>query len=666
MVQDLASIWQLRAEPLPAGALSALFRLMSQHSHPPRDLVVIPAGTDLSRLLQCPFRVRAMTCLRKAIGSGVLGQDEPITVGRLLELEHFGLATLIEVMCIAEAAIDSGFLVTTCSTQPAESSFSKQHSNPLYLVSDDWALTVPLLKKLFTVSMKLHDAQTLSDALETNLGELITELGMATSFGRISLANLVMERTIPAEFLVALAAFWQSLSPREQLIFEHRFVVRNSRTLEDLGSDLSLTRERVRQIQKHIECKWRHPATAGAETRWWLRAAAATIRNDVGPVVGSGLLRERITSALSDVETVAGQDRIRGMAHKMLQEELAYVCSGEECIDQDASSVVEELKRGARLVADDVGLVREDELRARVSEERWLLHWDVLLRWSGLHRIGDRLALRNTKKARVKAALIAIGRPATRQELGELSGVEASRIGSHLSVIPSVVRADKVRWGLEEWVEDEYEGIPAEIIQRIKEEGGATRLERLVEELPRLFGVTESSVRSYVATPRFVLRDGYVSLADESTITLRPLHDAVHGLTADGHPFWRFKVESRYFDGYSLAGLPAEVVQALGCKPDGRTLVSVSSPADCGPVSVGWPLASVAGTYVGYLSAPLRKLGARPGDDALLVVDASRSVSFCLDLAGDDNRANEDAAHVVSPDQGRAILQRMKNRQRGL
>ena len=99
-----------------------------------------------------------------------------------------------------------------------------------------------------------------------------------------------------------------------------------------------------------------------------------------------------------------------------------------------------------------------------------------------------------------------------------------------------------------------------------------------------MFEVSENSVRSYVATPKFLLRDGYVSLADSSSIRLRPLTDVVHGHTVDGRPYWRFKVEDRYFDGYSLAGLPPEIVKTLGCEPDGRnTRARSRSPLAAGP-----------------------------------------------------------------------------------
>ena len=125
-------------------------------------------------------------------------------------------------------------------------------------------------------------------------------------------------------------------------------------------------------------------------------------------------------------------------------------------------------------------------------------------------------------------------------------------------MIPGVARADRDRWGLVEWIDDKYEGIAAEIIQRIEEGGGATKLNRLLDELPRLFGVSKISVRAYVSTSQFVVRDGYVSVADVSSIVFRDLNDVIDGRDAAGNPYWTFVVEDRYFDGYSLTNLPRD------------------------------------------------------------------------------------------------------------
>ena len=664
---DLARIWELRSEPVAVGVLRALYQLVSRYPVPPWDHVVIPSGAHLSRLLECPFRIRAMNCIRKAVKTGRLRSDRAVTVGQLLSLENLGQSTLLEVMCVAEAATDSGFLT---GLQRAESTAQHPLSPPptdLPASSmDSWGDATELFKKLLAVSGEFHGARTLADALMSDLGKLISALEMADSFDRVLLADLVPGPTMAESVLQGLRELWKTLSSVERLTFEHRVAAPKPLPLEQVGRKANLTRERIRQIQKSIESSMRPPDGTFADVGWWLSAIATVVQHHAGPVIAESDLQERIAATFPNKEDPGADRAMAPMARRLLRKRLGYRSSDGICLDEAASKVVEGLKAAGRSIADDVGLIDEHQLQGWLPDEDWRVHWDVLLGQCGFRRLSDRLALRDTKKARVKVALLVIGRPATREELGALCGTDPARVGSLLSGIASVVRADKKRWGLAEWVEDEYEGIPAEIVQRIEEDGGATRLDRLVEELPRLFGVTESSVRSYVATSKFLLRDGYVSVADESTISLRPLADAVHGYTLDGRPYWRFKVEARYFDGYSLAGVPPEIVSALGCGPDDRISVPVSDPAGCGPVSVGWRLASTTGTDVGYLSEPLRRLGAGPGEHVLLVIGGRGSISFGFDVLARENWADRGAGNVGSGDRGRDILERIKNRRRGL
>ncbi len=680
VVGDLAHIWQFRSEPIPRGTLSVLSQLVLQHSDPPWDYVVIPATADLSRLSNCPFRTRASNCLRRAVSNGSLKQNRAVTVGELLSLESLGRGTLLEIMCVTEAAVDSGFLTAIEGTvdirmrppidtipQSETAVVSPPQSVEPVKRPDNWDNAISLFERLLGVTAELYRANTLADVLESDLGTLVSDLGLRSAFDHIEVDDLQSEPTMAHAALRSIDEFWRFLSPREGLIFKHRLATSKPLTLENLGTRLDVTRERVRQLQKLIESKWNHPSTKGPNAQWWLCALAIVIRDREGPITTRENLGQRLSAQFtSAVEVVGANTEIPEMACHLLNKALGYTCMNGTCLDQEAREIIQNLKTTAESIADDVGLVNEIELKDHLPAESWRENWETLVNQAGLHRLNGHLATRDTKKARLKAALISIGRPATKAELGELAQINPSRVGSHMSVVPGVVRADKIRWGLDEWVEDEYEGIPAEIIQRIEEDGGATRLKRLIEELPRLFGVSESSVRSYVATPRFLSRDGYVSLADKSTINLRQLHDAVHGHTPGGRPYWRFKVEARYFDGYSLTGIPPEIVRVLGCGPDGRTKVPVSSPAGCSPVSVGWPLSSIAGAYVGYLSEPLRKLEASAGDYILLVIDAGGSVSMHLDLSDNENQRTRDTEQSGSRDRGREILQRMKNRRRGL
>ncbi len=698
---------------------------MTQYPNPPEDHVVIPATADISRLMECPFGTRVQNCIKWALADGWIISGQPVTVGTLLSLDNFGVTSLLEFMCVTESALASGFLPksetiedpnppslsqdqmdqniallrklltdvdefhrsrtsllqfldiaeTTLGTSggpkvsdiPGESgpdSFSTQPVEPSADSEDGWGEAVVLLGWLFALSTELHGSRTLADALESDLGQLMSTLGMAGVFSRIPLSDLSAQPPIAARTLEALSGFWESLSPVEQLTFESRVARVDPPGLEKVALKANLTRERIRQIHKYLEGYLESDGRA-ADLGRCLRAIAAVVRNRAGSVCTESDLAEGIAEVFPSKSGHAADDSMIEMARQLSRKQVDYNCSNGICLDQNAFNLAEDLTQTAQAIADDTGLIDEDELQSHLPDDTWRKHWDVLLDRIGLHRLNSNLTLRNTGKARVKDALLTIGRPATKKELASVSGINPNRVGGHLSTTKGIVRADKKRWGLSEWVEDEYEGIPAEIVQRIEEDGGATRLERLLEELPRMFGVTENSVRIYVNTPKFLLKDGYVSLAATSTVPLRPLDDVIHGRTPDGRPYWRFKVEERYFHGYSLTGVPPEIANAVGCQPDDRIHLPVADPAGCRPVSVGWRLTSMTGPDVGYLKEPLRQLGARSGQQVLLVIDGPGSVTFRLDEQRSGNITPVGAEPPTARDRGREILERIKSRPRG-
>ena len=661
-IGDLVGFWTSRAEPVGLEACRALSNLVKGQPWPPRDHIVLPSETESVYLLESPLRRRARNCVARALAGKRLDPDTPVTVGWLLSLQNFGIASLLEVMCVAEAAAQSGFFTRQPSTKPDQPATSPKPYEPPGPSITTWSSAIPLLERLLAGSAEFYGARTLTDALTCDLGRIISELHMEDPLNGLLISDLADGRTFAEEAVSAVTEFWEALSPIQRLILKERVLAPAPLSLEEIGQKTNLSRERIRQMQKPLEARLRQSRDADGDVGYWVGLVGATIRHHVGPIVTERDLGERITQAFSDSETPGADNSVISVARQLLRKELGYTCDDGVCLDEAASRVAKGLKDSALCIADDTGLIDERALRDCLPEGVWQQHWAALLARCSLLRLSGRLALRDTAKARTRAALISIGRPATKEEVAQQSGLGASRAGAQLSAMDGVVRADKNRWGLAEWVDDEYEGIAAEIVQRIEEDGGATRLERLLEELPRMFEVSENSVRSYVATPKFMLRDGYVSLADPSSIRLRPLTDVVHGHTVDGRPYWRFKVEDRYLDGYSLSGLPPEVVKTLGCEPDGRIRVSISEPAGCGPISASWPLASNAGANVGYLSEPLRRLGARSGQYALLVIDGPDSVSIELEPLDADKEDTADSVTVPSSERARDLLERMKNR----
>ncbi|MCY3851196.1 MAG: hypothetical protein OXF75_10410 [Acidimicrobiaceae bacterium] len=677
---DLAGIWERRSEPLTKTEHRALAGFAHRLGQPPYNHAVIPAGVDGARLLELPLRVRTLNCLRRALHAGRLSTGDPVQVGHLMALTNFGFVSLLDVMCLVESANDCGFL--TSPPAPAVGIISAPRTAPLPPLDPKDPVRKAAsdgLAAVLAATREVNGSRTLTEALNGDLGELVSVMGLAESFAEIDIDDLTEERSLAQEMLAKLAEFWESLNEVERTVLVQRVLATQPSTFEQLSRQLSLSRERIRQIAKKLRVGLHEPETSTPGPAGWAAALAMKSRRQLGPIAPVGALDELIATAFSPFESAenGGGAEVVELARSLLRTKSGYSCAGGFCFDRTAVVVIDALKSASLSLADDVGLVEERALKEHLPDESWHQHWDTLVDQCQMTRINGCLALRDSQKARAKEALLCIGRPATKEEVAELSGLAPGRVSSQFSTISSVVRADKKRWGLAEWVEDEYEGIPAEIIQRINEDGGATRLERLLEELPRLFGVAEGSVLAYANSPRFRISEGHVSLADPSSIRLRDLEDVIHGRTVEGLPYWSFKVESRYFRGYSLAGLPAEIAKALGCEPDGRLRVPVGSPQGCDPVSVNWPLSSLTGANLGYLSVPLTKLGAQSGDRVLLALGASGAVS--LRLVGEQPQAEEQARSVTAPvdavshatasdrsDRAADLLERMIQRRRRL
>lgn len=632
-VGDLSQYWDAESEPVDTAALRALVDLVGGHCPPP-DYVVVPRGMDRSVLQHLALRSRTMNGLRKA---GLLKGYDGVTVGQLLSIPYFGVTSLLDLMCVAEGMLGD----SDCPNRD-------RGAERLGCEGSDWNAVTRYLGVLFAAASEFFEARTVGDALRSNLGQLASIIGLSADLDAIPIGDLTGSRRMSTELLDALRTFQEALSPTEQLILDQRILTADPQTLDELGRQVGVSRERVRQLQQRLS------KTIHSVIGPWLEVIVALLRQQLGPVVAEEELDRRV-----DVLIGGSSDPVAELAVRLVRSHLGYSCANGICLDGDASKVVAHLRKAAATVADDVGLIDEEALRTQLPGERWYEHWDELLRCSGLYRIGGELALRDTTKARVKAALIEIGRPATREEVAARCGLDPGRLGSYLSLIPGVVRADKTRWGLAEWIDDEYQGIPAEVVQRINEDGGATPLQRLLDELPTKFGVSEASVRTYVGTPQFVLRDGYVSLADESSVALRNLDDVISGRDASGSPYWTFVVEERYFQGYSLVGFPPECARELGCGPNDSIRVQVLYPPDCAELSVIWRLSSATGASVGYLSEPLDKLGARSGDRIRLVLRGDRKAELRLE----PSTRTPPGGNAGSAE---ALLERMKNRRRVL
>ncbi len=402
-----------------------------------------------------------------------------------------------------------------------------------------------------------------------------------------------------------------SMSYTEKLIIEHRLSSKN-KTLDELGQLAGLSRERIRQLEKTISQVIEE--SIGVE----IDRIASNLTKQMGPVITTTEFDRWINSTFYDKDAYLLESRL---ARGLLKKRLNYKCVRDKYIDSTAVKIVEQLEEAAIKLADDVGLIDEEALRDYLPSSKWEAFFSALLDCCEFYQVSGQLAIRDTAKVKVKAALLEIGRPATKEEIASVAKLDPNRISGQLSALPSVARSDKFKWGLKEWIEDVYEGIPAEIIQRIKENGGATTLDRLLDELPRLFNVSESSIRTYIGTPQFVMQDGKVRLREQHEPYT---HGNTDVQTAPG-------VFSLGLDCVSLLyKVDKEVLRGSGRKLSaaaGSILrLAVSSRLrfvdQSGiTVTVTFPETSASGPLLGSTKALAESSGAKLGDFLTIILD---------------------------------------------
>ena len=410
--------------------------------------------------------------------------------------------------------------------------------------------------------------------------------------------------------------FLQHCSDREFIILGRRAAFpgeRPPRTLEEVGEQFAVTRERMRQVEKKLFIKLLHPSWQRTNSGAFDQLASQVHRSD------------RLVTAAKVL--TAGCSNGELVAKLLLRLEADWARDGDYLIGARAAGRFASLSDRLAEHADEYLLLAEEDVEEVVgdlfaSESAR----DTVLTECGLIRIFGFWALRDNQQVRIAAALRTIGRPATKAEIGKLAGFPESWGGGALSNMETVVRADRTRWGFEEWVDDVYDGIVGEIEQRIDEHGGSVALSLLIEELKQ-FGARESSIRTYANTDRFNLVNGIVSI-NEAGYRPRPPHQRAGAVRVDqtedgtgGGWGQRVSLEDRHFNGFSLK-VGFDLAFANGVRPDDSLLVPVVGHEHC-EASVIWrPHDPNRGIDVGRISDLLSELGHEAGDE--LVVVASR------------------------------------------
>lgn len=406
-----------------------------------------------------------------------------------------------------------------------------------------------------------------------------------------------------------LEALLNKLDNVEKTILNERLLQQHPRTLEDIGEAHGLTRERVRQKQTELQQKIESCIDLAAKN------AATQLADDLELIDSYTKVELHVQQAIPHTNGTVRRVLIDSMIRLA-----GYGYADGAVVNERVFSFVKHISTLARSMADDCGLIEREKLVEALPDKTLRQHFIWFQQQCGLHEMFGMLALRRTRKAKLKAALLRLGRPATRPELAEMCNLTNKIASAALSSIPDIVRISRTQWALRDWGLHQYRGIVEEIVDYIDREGGVAKVEPLIEEIAQRFDVKPWSVRAYMQTAKFHMREGKIRVADYNSQTKRSLTDVIHGYDDKGRPYWTFPVLERYFRGYSVVGVPFEIAEYLGCRPDNATKLKVINLVDCHNLTIQWYLASTTKASIGFVRDALERLNLTEGQHVRLTL----------------------------------------------
>ena len=560
--------------------------------------MALPAGLPLGWVAKLPLRTRTRSLvsrLRAEHGDGAL--DSALLVEDIMAMRHVGTTTLIDLLCVLESAeLDIG----------------------LNRASDPYGRPVIIEARTTREQRRIHgiaawarsetDAVTLGDAFTLLVGG---ETGPKEwrDLAEVRLSEIAQPPPHPYRLVEAWVA---RLPEREQQIFILRMgAIEERSTLEDIGSGLGITRERVRQIAKQLYAELLSyvETRAGYPIRWRID----TIRREFGV-------------AIPQDRTVLLLDTPKGCPdYSSLLLEIAgpYVASDGWLVHR--SALPREPTSSILALADPFG--RIDRQRATNLLDGWglrqSLHSEWLTRDGRVRLIDGRLIRWKGPLAdKLAFALDEMGHPSTPQALLDHLGLNQS-IGYTKNVLAADHRFTRVSlrdYGLAAWGLSEYTGIASSIRTLIEREGPMP-VDEVVGRLHAAFGTRKATARSYCEAPAFVVEKGLIRLRrdDEPYIYGQSSIRSVRGVFAlgDGRVGLLFRVDVDVLRG-SGRSLAAGAGRILGVAPNDSLVLR---SADGASLSVSFRDTSITGPALGSMRSLVSSDGAEEGDYMNLVLD---------------------------------------------
>lgn len=372
-----------------------------------------------------------------------------------------------------------------------------------------------------------------------------------------------------------------ALDERASLVLSRRMFADKPQTLDELGRELNLTRERVRQI----ESKARSAIVELLRQGGVLEQVAANLRNLIAPVLALDDL-EALLPAVAEVVEGVGQPVWRILDRL----DDSYEIEDGWCAAPSIAGARDAMRTRLQELADRHGVVRLDDVESVGAYQPEPQSGQVLRRWltyCGYTLIGEHVLTKTRSIADCAAALLSIrSTPLGSQEILELlhQGRSLGTLKNAMGADERFERVDRDRWALAEWGLEAYVGVRALVREEIGRSGGQIAQEELVERITGRYNVSASSVIAYASAAPFESKGGIVRMLAADKDVRKTPERTRRLFRRPTQWVYRLTVTKEHLRG---SGCPAPVAVARILdlqRGEARQL-----PSELGPQSISWP-----------------------------------------------------------------------------